>query len=661
MGGNSKQNGVKSKREIEIEIDGIAMTVPEGTTVLEAARMNGVKIPTLCHHDDLCASALRQRDAVVGCGEGCACVSEDTEYSHLTLDHATTGAATTSGNCRMCIVEIEGQRTLQASCIMPIDKPMKIKTTSQTIRHARRNILELMMSEHYGDCPSCPRNGNCQLQELCAEYGVREETFGRPEAPVYELPDENDNAIIVRDMNKCILCRRCIKTCALYQGVYALTPDSRGEDSGISTFMDRKMMESWCINCGQCVNRCPTGALTERDDTAKVWKEIEDPEKIVIIQTAPAPRAAIGESFGLEPGTPMTFQMNTALRRCGFDKVYDTTFSADLTIMEEGTELLSRLYKALVKKEENVALPQFTSCSPGWVKFIEHVYPEYLDNVSSAKSPQQMMGALVKTYLAEKNGWDPEKIVSVSLMPCTAKKFEADRPEMDSSGYRDVDYSLTTREIARMIKQAGLDLPNLKKSPFDDPFGTPSGAGIIFAATGGVMEAALRTVVEVVSGEDIESLFSEANIIPVRGFEGARIAEITIEKTGEVPPILKNVVDNFDWLKGATLRVGVAHGTANAVKVMEDIKQGGEFSKCHFIEFMACPGGCLGGGGQPIPTSQAIREARAKAVYGEDMEYKLRKSHENPDVLKVYTEFLDDGPCGHKSHKLLHTHYHSRK
>jgi NADH-quinone oxidoreductase subunit G/[NiFe] hydrogenase diaphorase moiety small subunit len=541
---------------------------------------------------------------------------------------------------------------------LPVTAPLSVRTTSTAIRHARRDILELMMSEHYGDCAACRRNGTCELQQLCAEYGVDTERYGRPDVPLFALED-SDN-IIARDMNKCVLCRRCIRTCALYQGVGALTSEGRGDHSGITTFMDREMMDAWCINCGQCVNRCPTGALTERDDTPQIWRAIEDPDKIVVIQTAPAPRAAIGECFGLEPGTPMTFQMNTALKRCGFDKVFDTNFSADLTILEEGAELISRLYKAVVLKDNKVALPQFTSCSPGWIKFIEHFYPDYLPHLSSAKSPQQMMGAVIKTYLAEKNGWDPSKIVSVSLMPCTAKKFEAARPEMDSSGHRDVDYALTTREIARMFKQAGIDLPNLEKSPFDDPFGVPTGSGVIFAATGGVMEAALRTVIEVVTGEKVERLFDKANIVPVRGIEGVRVAEITIDKVGPVPAILSHLVPDFEWLRGVTVKVAMAHGTANAIRVMQDIQEGGPLSQCHFIEFMACPGGCLGGGGQPIPTSAKIRAARAKAIYGEDAAYVVRKSHENEDVLRIYREFFKEGPCSHKSHELLHTHYTER-
>jgi NADH-quinone oxidoreductase subunit G/[NiFe] hydrogenase diaphorase moiety small subunit len=613
---------------ITITIDGKELNVAPGTTILEAARKAGVRIPTLCRHIDLCTEALSA---------------------------SGKGKVTAPSNCRLCLVEVEGQRTLQASCALPVNGPMTVRTTSRAIRHARRDILELMMSEHYGDCAVCRRNGTCELQQLCAEYGVDTERYGRPDAPLFALEDPDN--IIARDMNKCVLCRRCIRTCALYQGVNALTSKGRGDHSGITTFMDREMMDAWCINCGQCVNRCPTGALTERDDTPEVWRAIEDPDKIVVIQTAPAPRAAVGEIFGCEPGTPMTFQMNTALKRCGFDKVFDTNFSADLTILEEGAELISRLYKAVVLKDDSVALPQFTSCSPGWIKFIEHFYPAYLPNLSSAKSPQQMMGAVVKTYFAEKNGWDPSKIVSVSLMPCTAKKFEAARPEMDSSGHRDVDYAVTTREIARMFKQAGIDLPSLEKSPFDDPFGIPTGSGVIFAATGGVMEAALRTVIEVVTGDKVERLFDHAHIKPVRGIDGVRIAEITIDKVGPVPAILSHLVPDFEWLRGVTVKVAMAHGTANAIRVMQDIQQGGPLSQCHFIEFMACPGGCLGGGGQPIPTSAEIRAARAKAIYGEDAAYEVRKSHENEDVLRIYKEFFKEGPCSQKSHELLHTHY----
>ena len=397
--------------------------------------------------------------------------------------------------------------------------------------------------------------------------------------------------------------------------------------------------------------------MRANDPTDEVWAAIDDPGKHVVIQTAPAPRAAIGECFGVEPGQALTFEMNTALRLAGFDKVFDTNFTADLTILEEGTELITRLYKALVQKDTSVALPQFTSCSPGWVKYLEHFYPEYIPNLSTAKSPQQMFGAVIKTYYASLYGIDPKDIVTVALMPCSAKKFECNRPEMAASGFKDVDYGLTTRELAKMFHEAGIDLPKLAKSDFDDPFGTATGSGVIFGATGGVMEAALRTVIELVTGEKVETYFAHADLMPVRGMEGVRKAEITIPKTGPVPEILKHLVPNWDWLHGATLKVAIAHGTANAKQVMENIKAGGELASFHFIEFMGCPGGCLGGGGQPIPTSHEIRAARAKAIYSEDSAYAIRKSHENPAVLKIYKEFLTDGPCGHRSHELLHTTY----
>jgi NADH-quinone oxidoreductase subunit G/[NiFe] hydrogenase diaphorase moiety small subunit len=380
----------------------------------------------------------------------------------------------------------------------------------------------------------------------------------------------------------------------------------------------------------------------------------------VVIQTAPAPRAAIAECFDMEPGTALTFEMNTALRQSGFDKVFDTNFSADLTIMEEGTELLERLYKAVVEKDDSVALPQFTSCSPGWVKYLEHFYPEYIPNLSSAKSPQQMFGAVIKTHYADLMDIDPKNIVTVALMPCTAKKFECNRPEMNASGFQDVDYALTTVEMANLFKKKGINLPELEKSDFDDPFGSATGSGVIFGATGGVMESALRTVIELVTGENVEQYFSHADIKPVRGMDGVRKAEITIPKTGAVPELLKRAIPSFDWLKGVTLKVAIAHGTENARKVMENIKAGGELASFHFIEFMACPGGCLGGGGQPIPTSPEIREARARAIYAEDTAYTVRKSHENPAVIRLYNDFLTEGPCSHRSHELLHTTYTAR-
>jgi iron-only hydrogenase group A len=603
---------------VSVTIDGIEAKVPFGTTILDAAKSVGVEIPTLCNHPDL----------------------------------------TVAGVCRMCVVEVEGQRTLQAACVFPVTGTMKVVTHSRRIRKARRHVLQLLLSEHYGECYSCVRNGNCELQSLAEEYGIDSFTFGHPEAELFET--DFSSYSVMRDMNKCIRCRRCVRTCIDLQEVGVLEAVNRSDETVIATFEDRPLGDVVCINCGQCINRCPTGALYAKDETAAVWAAIDDPEKHVVIQTAPAPRAAMGELFGLEPGTPVTFEMNTALRRAGFDRVFDTNFTADLTIIEEGTELIQRLYGALVAGDPNVALPQFTSCSPGWVKFLEHFYPEYLANASSAKSPQQMFGALIKTYYADKLGVDPANIVSCALMPCSAKKFECNRPEMHDSGFKDVDFGLTTRELGKMFKEAGLHVPSLPKSDFDDPFGSATGSGVIFGATGGVMEAALRTVLEMVTGEKVESIYEHGDIIPVRGFDGVKYAELTVPKVGPVPDIVAHLVPDWNWLDGATLKVAVAHGTANAKKVMDDIKAGGRFSQAHFIEFMACPGGCLGGGGQPIPTSLEIRAARARAIYAEDSSYAVRKSHENEAVLRTYADFLTDGPCGHKSHKLLHTTYTAR-
>ena len=604
--------------QITVTIDGTDVKVPMGTTVLEAARLVGVRIPTLCHHPDLCVA----------------------------------------GVCRVCVVEVEGQRALQAACAFPITSSLKVKTHTRKVRQARRHILDLLLSTHYGECYSCKRNNNCELQALAKEYGVDFYRFGH--VTESQVPKDESSYSVIRDMDKCILCRRCVRTCIDIQEVGVLEAVGRSNKTRISTFLDKPLGDVVCINCGQCINRCPTGALHANDSSDDVWRAIDDPTKHVVIQTAPSPRAGIGECFGCEPGTPMTYQMNTALKLAGFDKVFDTNFSADLTILEEGTELLGRLYKALVKGEPQ-AFPQFTSCSPGWVKYLEHFYPEYIPNLSSAKSPQQMFGAVIKTYYAKANNIDPNDIVTVALMPCSAKKFECNRPEMADSGFKDVDYGLTTREMAQMIKEAGIHLPDMPKSEFDDPFGTATGSGVIFGATGGVMEAALRTVVEFVCGVKVEKLFDHANIVPVRGFEGVKYVELPITAVNpEVPAIIRHLIPSFDFLKGATLKVAVAHGTANARRVMEDIKAGGKFSECHFIEFMGCPGGCIGGGGQPIPTSPEIRAARARAIYEEDTECAVRKSHENPAVLKLYGEFFTDGPCGHLSHKLLHTHYTAR-
>jgi len=603
---------------VSIEINDRKLKVPLGTTILEACKQAGIHVPTLCHHDDLCLA----------------------------------------GVCRVCVVEVEGMKTLQTACAFPITSPVKIRTTTPKVRRARKNILNLLISEHYGECYSCVRNNNCELQSLAKEYGVEDYPFGHVAEPKYDVDGSTD--AIVRDMNKCINCLRCVRTCIDLQEVGVLEALYRGDKTKIGTFTDAPLNEVVCIYCGQCINRCPTGALHANDPRDKIWEAIDDPTKHVVIQTAPSPRAAIGEEFGLPPGNSLTGELNTALRRIGFDKIFDTNFAADLTIIEEGTELLTRLYKKLALKEDEISLPQFTSCCPGWVKFLEHFYPEFIPNLSSAKSPQQMFGSVIKTFYAQLAGIDAKDIVTVAVMPCSAKKFECNRPEMKDSGYQDVDYGLTTRELAQMIREAGIHLPEMPKSDFDDPFGDASGAGLIFGATGGVMEAALRTVLELVTDEKIEDIFANADITPVRGFEGIRYAEIPIPKTGKPPELIAKLIPDFDWLEGATLKVAVAHGTANARKIMENIKAGGKFSECHFIEFMACPGGCLGGGGQPIPTNEEIRKKRAEAIYAEEKRLNVRKSHENPKIVKIYKEFLTDGPLSEKSHKLLHTHYVAR-
>ena len=587
---------------VAIELNGEKLHVPMGKTILEVCRENNVHIPTLCYHEDLCIA----------------------------------------GNCRMCVVEVEGMRTLQAACAFPVTGPVRIKTFSNKVRKARKHILDLLLSEHYGECYSCVRNNNCELQSLAKEYGVDGYEFGHVCESRFEV--DRSSYAVIRDMDKCILCRRCVRTCIDLQEVGVLEAINRGYDTRIGTFMDKPLADVICINCGQCINRCPTGALHANDPSDEIWKAIEDPSKHVVIQTAPSPRAAIGEEFGLPPGISMTGQLNTAIRRIGFDRVFDTNFSADLTIMEEGTELLNRLRREIVEKDENVKLPQFTSCSPGWVKFIEHFYPEHLDYLSSAKSPQQMFGAVIKTFYANEQGIDPNDIVTVAVMPCAAKKFECNRPEMNSSGYKDVDYGLTTRELAKMIREAGLVLPDLPKSNFDEPFGEASGAGLIFGATGGVMEAALRTVYELVTGRPVP--FEGLNINPCRGMEGIKEASVKLE----------NCTEQFSFLEGVELKFLVAHGTANAKTVMEMFNRG-ELAGYHFIEIMGCPGGCIGGGGQPIPTSEEIRKLRAKAIYEEEASLPVRKSHENPRIKYIYEKFLTDGPCGKLSHKLLHTHY----
>jgi NADH-quinone oxidoreductase subunit G/[NiFe] hydrogenase diaphorase moiety small subunit len=590
---------------VSVHINGRPLRVPLGTTILDACRANSIHVPTLCYHEDLCLA----------------------------------------GVCRICVVEVEGMRTLQAACTFPVTAPLKISTTSEKVRKARRHILDLLLSEHYGECYSCHRNNNCELQRLAKEYGVDSYRFGHVTERRYSV--DRSSYSVHRDMDKCVLCKRCVRTCIDLQEVGVLEATQRGDKTTISTFMDKPLADVVCINCGQCINRCPTAALRANDPSDDIWAAIDDPKKHVVIQTAPSPRAAIGEEFGLPAGRSMTRELNTALRMIGFDRVFDTNFTADLTIMEEGTELLLRLKRALVDKDASVKLPQFTSCSPGWVKYIEHMYPEYLPYMSSCKSPQQMFGAVLKTFYAKEQNIDPADIVTVAVMPCSAKKFECNRPEMTDSGFKDVDYGLTTRELAQMIKEAGLNLPELEKTGFDEPFGEASGAGLIFGATGGVMEAALRTAYELVTGREVP--FANLDILPCRGFEGVREASVKLE----------NVKPEWSFLEGVDLKFMIAHGTANAKKVMEALKRG-ELADVHFIEVMGCPGGCIGGGGQPIPTSPEIRRKRAEAIYAEDAELPLRKSHENTHVVYLYEKFLTEGPCGHLSHKLLHTHYTKR-
>jgi len=590
---------------VTLKINDHEISVEEGTTVLNAAKTLGFNIPTLCNHQDLCVA----------------------------------------GNCRVCVVEQKGARTLIASCAMPVSQGMEIYTNSLKVRNARKHIVELLLSEHKSDCTKCYKNQNCELQALANEYAFGEHIFLDLVEDKHYIIDRSSPSFI-KDDSKCIRCQRCVRTCAQLQHVSAIAVSNKGSEMKISSFHNRPMSHVVCTNCGQCVNRCPTGALVEKTYIDQVWDAIYDPEKHVVVQTAPAVRVALGEDLGYDPGERVTGKMVSALRQIGFDSVLDTDFTADLTIIEEGTELLTRLKKVLVEGDKTLALPMFTSCSPGWIKFIEHKYPHMLANLSTCKSPQQMFGALAKTFYAQKRNIDPSKIVSVSIMPCTAKKFEADRPEMRSSGYKDIDYVLTTRELAVMIKQAGIDFRTLEESHYDSVMGVSTGAGVIFGATGGVMEAALRTVYEIVTGRPVP--FKNLEIIPVRGMEGVKEAVIKIEGTKE----------EWNFLEGAELKVAIAHGLVNANKIAKKVSQGK--SDYHFIEIMACPGGCLGGGGQPIPTNKEIRQKRMEAIYAEDKGMPLRKSHENPEVIAIYEEFLEK-PNGHKSHELLHTHYVQRE
>lgn len=570
---------------VNIKINGMPLSVPSGISILEAARYAGIEIPTLCF--------LKEINQI--------------------------------GACRICMVEVKGARSLVASCVFPVNEGMEIFTNSEKVRNSRRTTLELILSTHERKCLSCVRSTNCELQKLCKEYGVENENKFDGVTPDYAYDDSM--AHMIRDNSKCILCRRCVAACDA-QGISVIGANARGFDTSITSPFERNISEYSCISCGQCIVNCPTGALREKDDTDKVLDAINDSEKYVVVQTAPAVRAALGEEFGLPIGTDVEGKMVAALRRLGFDKVFDTNFSADLTIMEESNELIERI-------TNGGALPMITSCSPGWVKYCEHYYPEQLDHLSTCKSPQQMFGATLKTWYAQKMDIDPAKIVSVSVMPCTAKKFEVGRDDQSASGYADVDISITTRELARMIKSAGISFNSLPDEAYDSPLGEGSGAAVIFGATGGVMEAALRTAVEKITGQTLESVdFTE-----VRGMEGVKEATYAV---GDL-----------------SIKVAVASGTKNAKTLMEQVKNG--TSEYQFIEIMGCPGGCINGGGQPIvPASvrnfEDFRSKRASVLYSIDKNNENRKSHENSAIKRVYDEFFGE-PGSHKAHEVLHTTY----
>ena len=580
---------------MRVTIDNQAYQVPEGVTIMEACRYAGIKIPSLCYLKDVSNNA----------------------------------------SCGVCVVEVKGARSLLRSCITRVTEDMDIVTNNARIMQARKMNVELLLANHPTDCQTCERNLHCELQEVTYEFGITERKFPRTRKKL--LARDYSSLSLIRDPEKCILCGRCVAACSEMQTVKAIDFAGRGQKTTISTFMDLGLGMVACTNCGQCALVCPTGAIVEKDAVKDVWKAIHDPNKVVLVQTAPAIRVGIGEAMGMPYGSLVTGKMVAGLRRLGFSKVFDTDFAADLTIMEEGSELIDRI-------RNNGTLPMITSCSPGWIKFIEHFFPKSLAHLSTCKSPQQMFGAIAKTYYAEQVGIDPRDIVVVSVMPCTAKKYEAQRPEMDGAfdywkkklklsandRFFDVDYVLTTRELSRMFKETGIDFRFLPEEDFDNPLGNSTGAAVIFGATGGVMEAALRTAYEVLTGKPLPDI----NLTAVRGMQGIREATIKIN--------------------GKNVRVAVAHTLSNARILLEQIENG--TSPYAFIEVMTCPGGCLGGGGQPIPTNTEIRKKRADAIYAADAHKIIRKSHENQEIKYLYDHFLKE-PLGELSHHLLHTKY----
>ena len=570
---------------VNLKINNIPVVAPEGATILEAAHLAGIRIPTLCY--------LKEINAI--------------------------------GACRICVCEVKGARGLAAACVMPVNEGMEVFTNTPTLQRYRRTTLELILSTHRTDCLSCSRNTDCELQKLCREYSVEMDRFTKKDQGYHT---DASMPHLIRDNSKCILCRRCVAVCRKNQYAGVIETCERGYDTHIASAFDQPLSETACVACGQCTAVCPTSALRERDDTDKVWAALNDPTKTVIVGPAPSVRAQLGECFGMPIGTNVEGKLVAALRRLGFDQVFDVDTAADVTIMEEGTELLHRL-------KEGGPLPLITSCSPGWIKFCEHYYPEFVENLSSCKSPQQMFGALIKTYYAQKAGLDPKNIVVVSVMPCTAKKFEIGRDGQSAVGLPDVDVSITTRELADMIRRAGIMFPELPDEEFDPIFGIASGAGHIFGATGGVMEAALRTVSEIVTGKEL----ARPEFREVRGIEGIKEAE-------------------YD-LAGTKVRVAVTSGLANAAKLLDRIKSGE--AEYHFVEVMACPGGCVNGGGQPHQSGDVrnftdLRSLRAAALYREDEAMTLRKSHENPVVKELYADYLGE-PGSHLAHHILHTTY----